>query len=65
MHSTAAPMPLHSLARETRVTTSGRSAMRSALHARQPHGDVAGALRCRLGQEAPVGAAETLQALVA
>ena len=66
MHSSAVNMPLHSLAGGMRISTFGRSAMPrcSALHAGRPHGDVAGAPRCRLGQEAPVGAAETVQTLV-
>ena len=63
-HSTAAPMPSHYLSRAMHVSTSGRSAACSALHAGQPHGDVAGSPHGHSAQEALVGAAETVQTLV-
>ena len=57
-------MSLHSLSRAMHVSTFGRSATCSALHAGQPHDDVAGAPRGHSTQKALVGATETVQTLV-
>lgn len=57
-------MPLHSLSRAMHVSTFGRSATCSALHAGQPHDDVAGAPRGHSTQKALVGATETVRLLL-